>query len=115
SNPLPVVIVPLEDVAIEEMAMPTTGKGLVETIKTVVTKLFNSTPSPAPAAAPKDESFTVFKAADGKHYWLARFSGKFKDREGEILADKSHEEYVDRVQKGIVPMPELWTWHTKGT
>lgn len=110
SNPLPVVIVPLEDVAIEEMAMPTTGKGLVETIVGVVSKMLRPTPKPV-----KEDSFKVFKAADGKHYWLARFSGKFKDREGEILADKSHEEYVDRVQKGLVPMPELWTWHTKGT
>jgi hypothetical protein len=31
------------------------------------------------------------------------------------LPTRAHEEYVDRVQKGLVPMPELWTWHTKGT
>jgi hypothetical protein len=113
SNPIPVMIVPMADVAIEEMALPTTGKGLVETIVNVVKNMFQ--PTPAPAASPKDEAFAVFKAADGKHHWLARFSGKFKDREGEILADKSHDEYVDRVQKGLAPMPELWTWHTKGT
>jgi len=110
--PIPVMIVepPVMEDDSMEMALPTTGKGLVDTIKTVVKNMFQ--PAPAPA---KDEAFTVFKAADGKHHWMARFSGKFKDREGEILADKSHEEYVDRVQKGLVPMPELWTWHTKGT
>lgn len=112
-TPIQVMIVepPVMDDDSMEMALPTTGKGLVETIKTVVKNLLQ----PAPAAPPKDDAFTVFKAADGKHHWMARFSGKFKDREGEILADKSHDEYVDRVQKGLVPMPELWTWHTKGT
>lgn len=113
SNPLAVVIVPMEDVVTQEMAMPTTGKGLVETITKVVKSIFQ--PAPAPAPLKKDEAFAVFKSADGKYHWLARFSGKFKDREGEILADKSHEEYADRVQKGLVPLPELWTWHTKGT
>ncbi|MBA3867776.1 MAG: hypothetical protein H0X30_01330 [Anaerolineae bacterium] len=110
SNPLPVVIVPMEEVAVEEMALPTSGKGLVETIRTVVTKMFRTEPAPL-----KEDSFSVFKATNGKHYWLARHTGKFKDREAEILADKAHEEYVDRVSKGLVPMPELWTWHTKGT
>lgn len=113
SNPLPVVIVPMEEM---EMALPTTGKGLVETIVTVVKNMFQPAPTPTPEpAVAKDDAFTVFKAANGNHYWLARHTGKFKDREGEILADKAHEEYVERVQKGLVPMPELWTRHKKGT
>lgn len=116
SNPLPVVIVPMEDVVAEmEMALPTTAKGLIETIRSVVKNMFQPAPTPAPDEAIKEDAFTVFKAADGKHYWLARHTGKFKDREGEILADKAHDEYLDRVQKGLVPMPELWTLHKKGT
>jgi hypothetical protein len=46
SNPLPVMIVPMEDLATEEMALPTTGKGLVETIVGVVSKnMFQSADS----------------------------------------------------------------------
>lgn len=62
-----------------------------------------------------DDAFSVFKAQDGKHYWLARHTGKWVDRESEIITDKAHEDYVNRVQKGLVPMPELWVWHKKGT
>lgn len=109
-DPIPVMIVDPDDMGEMDMALPTTRRGLIDTIKDVVKSLLQ-----APAQDTPEAAFSVFKAADGKHYWLARHTGKFKDREGEIIADKAHEEYVQRVQKGIVPLPELWTWHTKGT
>jgi len=89
------------------MALPTTMRGLIDTIKDVLKAL--TQPPPA------EEAFSVFKAQDGKHYWLARHTGKFIDREGEIITDKAHSDYVARVQKGLVPLPELWVWHKKGT
>lgn len=65
---------------------------------------------------PKEpQAFAVFKTATGKMAWVARHTGKWIDREGEILAERAHEAYVDRVQKGIVPPPELWMWHAEGT
>lgn len=103
-TPLPVVIVDV-DVEVEEMALPTDGKGLVNTIRQVVKSMLN----------PVEPAFQVFKTKDGKKGWIARFSGKFIDREGEILADKAHDEYVERVQKGQVEPPELWMWHARGT
>lgn len=110
-NPIPVVIVE-PTVVIEEsaeMALPTNRKGFVELIIETVKKNL-------PGAAPTEEAaFSVFKSASGKKFWLSRHTGKFIDREKEIIADKAHDEYVERVQKGIVPMPELWTWHKKGT
>jgi len=108
--PLPVVIVDVvtEDEASQEMALPTTRRGLVDIITDTVNKVLH----PAPAEEP---AFSVFKSTSGKKYWLSRHTGKFKDREEEIIANKAHDEYVERVQKGLVPMPELWTWHTKGT
>lgn len=102
AEPMPVVIV--DDM---EMALPTTRRGLVDIIKDVLKAL---TQPPL-----TEEAFSVFKAQDGKHYWLARHTGKFKDREGEIITDKAHADYVARVQKGLVPLPELWVWHKKGT
>lgn len=105
--PVPVVIVEppisLEDSA--EMSLPV-PKNLVERVKAFVDGL----------RPPKEQPvFSVFKAANGKKAWVARFSGKWIDRQDEIIADKAHDEYVERVQKGVVGMPELWMWHAKGT
>jgi hypothetical protein len=61
------------------------------------------------------DAFQVFKGKDGKHYWLARHTNIFEDREKEILSSKAHAAYVARVNLGLVDMPELWAFHTKGT
>lgn len=108
-TPIPVMIVepPMDMEDSQEMALPTTRRGFVDLVKDVLKAL--TQPPPA------EEAFTVFKAKDGKHYWLARHTGKFKDREGEIITDKAHSDYVARVQKGVVPLPELWVWHKQGT
>lgn len=63
----------------------------------------------------QDSAFTVIKGADSRYYWHARHSNNFEDREKEILSEKAHEDYVRRVDMGLVPMPELWSWHTEGT
>lgn len=108
--PIPVTIVepPMAegDSGEMEMALPTTRRGL----KTLIVDMFKRTPEPNP-----EQAFSVMKGKDGQYFWLARHTGKFIDREDEIITDKAHEEYVERVQKGLVPMPELWTWHKKGT
>lgn len=64
---------------------------------------------------PETPVFSVFKA-NGRRWWLARHTGKFVDRDGEIIADHAHEEYVARVrqpgnERGTVPLPELQMWH----
>jgi hypothetical protein len=56
----------------------------------------------------------VFKAI-GNGYWYACFTNAFQDRDGEILSEDAQKQYVRRVKAGLVPMPELWTWHTEGT
>lgn len=104
--PIPVTIVEAPEAEME-MALPTTRRGFVDLVKDVLKALTQPPPT--------EEAFSVFKAQDGKHYWLARHTGKFKDREGEIITDKAHTDYVARVQKGLVPLPELWVWHKKGT
>lgn len=111
-EPIPVVIVEptVYDDDSKELVLPTTRKGLKE----LVTSWFKPT-TPSLPVATQERAFTVFKGKDDKWYWMARHTGKYVDREDEILADKAHEEYVTRVQKGLVPLPELWTWHKKGT
>lgn len=61
--------------------------------------------------SPPESGFKVF----GDRLWLAFYSNNFKDLENEIIASKAHERFVDRVNLGIVPMPELWYWHLAGS
>lgn len=65
---------------------------------------------------PKDEAaFSVFKGVDGNWHWHAIFTNNFEDREGEILTEKAHDNYIGRLDMGLVPMPVLMAWHTPGT
>lgn len=97
---------PMDDMDSAEMAL-TVPKSIFQRVKEFAAAL-----RPAPAELP---AFKVFKTQDGKMGWVARHTGKWIDREGEIIAERAHEAYVERVQKGITPMPELWMWHAKGT
>jgi hypothetical protein len=60
----------------------------------------------------------LFVWKDGDRYrWFAVYSNKYRDDDNppEILSEKSHLEFVDMVDKGEVPYPELWHWHIPGT
>lgn len=60
------------------------------------------------------DEFTGFKVvehSDGKSYWLATWSNNFKDRDGELFTAKAIDDYVERADTGVVPLPELWVWH----
>ncbi len=110
-DPLPVYIVEPEfddeDSAEMSLSIPLeVPKNMIGKVKEFISNL--SKPG-------KPQAFAVFKAANGKMAWVSRHTGKWVDREGEILAERAHEAYVDRVQKGIVDPPELWMWHAEGT
>lgn len=111
-TPIPVTIVEpmFTDDDSQEMSLPVTRRGLRELIADTV-KRIRETPF---TIERKEQAFSVWKSQD-EYYWLARHTGKFIDREGEIITNKASDEYVARVQKGLVPMPELWTWHKQGT
>lgn len=68
-----------------------------------------------PKAKPRDDAFTVFKGTDGKWHWHAVFTNNFEDLEGEILTAKAHDNYIARLDAGLVPMPVLMAWHTPGS
>lgn len=56
---------------------------------------------------------TAFKVI-GNH-WFARWSNTFKDRDNEYFSTKAHDEYITRLQMGVIPMPELWVNHIAGS
>lgn len=55
----------------------------------------------------------LWKGKDGKYYWLASYSNNFRDRDepSQIVSEKSHRDFVERVEKGLAPYPRLWLWH----
>ncbi len=55
-----------------------------------------------------------FKALpNGK--WVAYHTNNFEDRAGETFSQKSHEQYIDWLEKELIPYPELWYRHIAGT
>lgn len=65
--------------------------------------------------ATEPSSLTVIKGVDGKYYWHSRHTNNFEDREKEILPESAHIGYEARVDAGLAPPPELWSWHTGGS
>ena len=54
----------------------------------------------------------LWKEAD-RYHWLARYSNNFRDQDNppEIISAKSHQRFVELVDKGDADLPELWLWH----
>lgn len=59
--------------------------------------------------------FKVLKALDGSSRWLGWVSNKFIDREGEILTEDAHKDYIAWLDKHPKAAPQLWTYHVPGT
>lgn len=60
-------------------------------------------------------SLVVFKDKRGDYRWLARYSNNIRDddRPREIISSASHRRFVERVDKGLAPYPDLQIWHEK--
>ncbi len=56
----------------------------------------------------------IWKQGD-KHRFLAIYSNNYIDRDVDIISAKSHERFVDMVDKGEYAMPVLRHFHVKGT
>lgn len=65
----------------------------------------------------QNDNFMLWKEADGSYRWLAIYSNNFRDRDvpSNIISAKSHKRFVELVEKGEIPYPDLQHWHTKGT
>jgi len=60
------------------------------------------------------EGIYLYKDTDTNEYhWIARYSNNLKDRDNDIISAKSHRRFVERVESGLAPYPELWLWHVK--
>jgi hypothetical protein len=55
----------------------------------------------------------IYKEEDGSYGWVTDYSNKFMDRDNppNIIASAAHQKFVDKVDKGEAPLPELHLWH----
>ncbi len=111
------------------------AKGSEEDVALAKAILATGCPSPAQAAAAyasgavwgdkgfwlnyaKDFSGTTFqieKDAQGRSRWIAITSNRWMDRDGQIILDSAHKEFVAWLDQNPTKAPQLWTWHTPGT
>lgn len=97
----------------DDKEIPSIAKPLKDKVKNFFGTLFGweiKETEPNPAA---DEGLMVWKETDGSWRWMARYSNKFRDRDRppEIISSESHKKFVEKVDKGLAPYPELWLWH----
>lgn len=59
------------------------------------------------------DTFLVWKQDDGTYRWLGVYSNKFRDDDNpaEILAEKAHLKFIERVESGDLDYPDLYVWH----
>lgn len=74
-------------------------------------------PEDGQAKEAKPGSLMIWKEASGAYRWFAVYSNHFRDDDNppEIISSKSHQRFVQKVDSGEFPYPELWHWHTPGT
>lgn len=62
-----------------------------------------------------DQDIMFWKERDGSWMWMARYSNNFIDDDNppDIISERSHRRFVEMVDKGVYPYPELWLWHNK--
>jgi len=62
---------------------------------------------------PESGSLLVCKNEEGEHRWIASFTNNVRDDDfpPEILTTEAHEFFVYLIDKGLVPMPDLWIFH----
>jgi hypothetical protein len=114
----------MEDKSIEPEDTPSTAKkqnaavSLLNKIKEIVSSFSGSdvaeNESEQKELEPtKDDALMLWKEADGTYRWIARYSNNLRDddKPSEIISSKSHQKFVEKVDRGEAPLPELWLWH----
>lgn len=92
----------------EDWAAPPERKSLAEQVREMFDELWS-----AATGRNKHTDLSGFKAYGDR--WVAWWTNNFEDREGEFFTEKAIDDYIRRVDLGIVPYPELWYWHIPGT
>lgn len=111
---------------VDDEATSEKNKTIIDKVKNIINsfnekikskKNFNSGGNNEIVSGKTDGSLFVFKDKNGSLRWFARFSNNYRDDDNpsEIISKESHLRFVDMVDSGKVPAPELWHWHVPGT
>jgi hypothetical protein len=86
---------------------------LVEKVKAIVLSLFGKHVTKETKVDNPKNGFSVWKSKKNEWMWAARYSNNIRDSDNppEIISSDSHKRFVERVDKGVDPLPELWLWH----
>jgi cation transport regulator ChaB len=87
------------------------GPGLITRLAALFSGGTNKSATPKKAVT---GAFAVVKQSDGKYRWFARYSNSWLDKDGEIITEEAHKEYINWAYD-TGTFPELWMWHTPGT
>lgn len=104
-DPMPDSIEDEADMDEDDMPMPdvdedTGERGLIHQVKDTLTRWFSRD------APPQQTRLKV-----NGNQWVIVWSNNFEDREGEIFTQKAIDDYITRVDTGIVEPPDLWVHH----
>lgn len=61
----------------------------------------------------KSDKVMLYKGLDGNLKWAGIHSNKYKDRDNDILTEKAHKRFVEKVYAGEYEFPVLEIWHSK--
>lgn len=83
---------------------------VAEGVKDAFTSLFSKEKAPNNEDG---ETFLIWKEGGNEWHWVARYSNNFRDRDivPEIITAEAHKKFIEKVDKGLAPYPELWLWH----
>lgn len=115
-----------EDVEEEKSVDVELSELVSEVVQKVVAKIRSAAKKVGIGQAKKKQSaLTIIKntkdvSGDFPYRWVGKVSGNFKDRDGEIITQEAHEEYVSWLHEKVFDKrpelaPEFRTWHTPGT
>ena len=65
--------------------------------------------------AENEEGISMQKDAQGNWRFLGYVTNNFKDRDGEIISEEAHKEFVSFLNDNPELAPEFWSWHSKET
>lgn len=96
---------------VKSATQQTKSAGLLDLIKEKALSLLPKRKEDELTLKDQGGSFMVFKDAQDRMRWAAIHTNKYEDSEEEIIASYAHKEFVEAVEAGLWPYPDLWVWH----
>lgn len=94
----------IEKDATEEPVIEVEEKSIEESLPESVEKDYTNIIS-------SNNGVILSKNKNGELIWAGVHTNKFQDRDGDILTEAAHKQFVEKVYSGDYEFPQLWIWH----